>query len=386
MRGATDRFRALLEVVSGGGAQDAGTTGPGRGPGFGHGPQRVRPPPGRARQHIHRTSGGGAPRLARHRGRFSRSGPVLRSGGGAPALGRGVRGGRRRPGRPALRLGRRVRSGCLALSRRLPQRIPALRRVPALGFAGGGARPQRQRDGVERREPRRTARRPPPGGARGARGAFEIPRALCAQRRVAAHRARDPEPPPRLSLRLRRPAARRTALGRAGGAPHAHRGRGVPHRPSLRRASGASRPDPARLPAPRRPRPARVVAVGRAPDRDRALRGEPRGVRGLPGRPPRARRTVREPAGTRGRGLRTGGLGAADRRPRPSGHRNELVGGGRLRALDGGPPPPGGGMAVDGGGPRGARLSLGQPLRSRSRGHRRSSGAGTEALPPRERP
>ena len=158
--------------------------------------------------------------------------------------------------------------GRMALPRRLPQRIPALRRVPALGFAGGGARPQRQRDGVERRELRRAARRPPPGGARGARGALPVPRDLCAQRRVAAHRTRDPEPPPRLPLRLRRPAARRTSLGRPGGAPRAYRGRGVPHRPSPRRAPGASRPDPARLPAPRCPRPARVLAVGRAPDRE----------------------------------------------------------------------------------------------------------------------
>ena len=78
--------------------------------------------------------------------------------GGAIAVGGRDRSGGERPGRPALCLGRHLRPGAVAIPRRLAQRGTSLRLAPALGFAAGGARPQRQCDGVERGQPSRRLR------------------------------------------------------------------------------------------------------------------------------------------------------------------------------------------------------------------------------------
>ena len=291
--------------------------------------------------------------------------PCIARRWGTPALGGRARSRGRRQGGTALRLGRHLRSGGLALPRPRPQRGPALRLPPVLGFAARGARPQRQRDGMERGQPCGgggcpAAGRPAPGGTRCARGPPPRPCALRAQRGVASHRAGHPQPPPRLPLRVRFPASRGTALGRQGGPARLDRGRRVPDRPPARGASGTARGDPARRAVARCARPARLGRTRPPPDRGGAVRGEPPRVRGVSERSPRPFRALREPAGTGGRGLRPGRLGTAVGRSRSPGVRHELVGGGRLRALGRGAPAAGEGMAVAGGGPGGAALSLGQ--------------------------
>ena len=184
-----------------------------------------------ALQRFHRPSHRGAAALARDRRRFLRRVPLLRGGGGAPALGGGIRGGGEWQGGTALRLGRYLRSGSLALPRRLAQRGPALWRSPALGLAARGARPQRQRNGVERGQARGAAGHPAAGRARCARDPLPRPCSLRAQRGVASHRAGYPQPSPRLPLRVRLPASRAAALGRQGESARPDRGRRISDRP-----------------------------------------------------------------------------------------------------------------------------------------------------------
>ena len=199
--------------------------------------------------------------LARDRGRLRRRIPVLHGGRGTTTLDRRARGGRRRHGGPALRLGRWLRPRSLALPRCLAQRGEALRRPSTLGLSAGGARPERQRDGVERGQPRGTAGAQAAGRARRAGGPGARTRTLRAQHGLASHRADHSQPSPRIPVRLRLAAARRASVGRQHGLARPDRGRGVSDRPPPRCTPGAARDHPAptrsfarRAPSSPRPR------------------------------------------------------------------------------------------------------------------------------------
>ena len=218
--------------------------------------------------------------------------------------------------RAALRLGRHLRSGAVALSRRVAEHGPALRRSPALGHAAGGARPQRQRHGVERGQHRPAPGPPTAGCARRAGGPL-----TCA-RVYALNAAWLPIEPATRSHHLGfrcvydAPPPEKAALGRQRGCVRPNRGRRISRRPSAGRAPGPARGDPARHAIARGTRLARLGRADRAPDRSGAMRGEPPRVPDLSQRSARPFGTLRQPPGAGGRGLRPRTTGSGSRRRR----------------------------------------------------------------------